>query len=135
MSSFDADAEAAAKLFAALKIPPSYLKARIRDNRPKTYKGKQVEYRGEISDRESFEGKPEGIYYRISTGSYYCYYDGVDRSTLDLWLEPCQYNPEMAGKKPRWYSDVRVVLDEDYWVVTSSADFTGNVSNTLENEE
>ena len=135
MSSFDADAEAAAKLFAALKIPPSYLKARIRDNRPKTYKGKQVEYRGEISDRESFEGKSEGIYYMISTGSYYCYYDGVDRSTLDLWLEPCLSNPENAGKKPRWYSDVRVVLDEDYWVVTSSADFTGNVSNTLENEE
>ena len=135
MSSFDTDAEAAAKLFAALKIPPSYLKARIRDNRPKTYKGKQVEYRGEISDRESFEGKPEGIYYRISTGSYYCYYDGVDRSTLDLWLEPCPSNPENAGKKPRWYSDARVVLDEDYLVVTSSVDFTGNVSNTLENEE
>ena len=135
MSSFDTDAEAAAKLFAALKIPPSYLKARIRDNRPKTYKGKQVEYRGEISDRESFEGKSEGIYYMISTGSYYCYYDGVDRSTLDLWMEPLLSNPANVGKKPNWYSDVRVVLDEDYWVVTSSVDFTGNVSNTLENEE
>ena len=135
MSSFDTDAEAAAKLFAALKIPPTYLKARIRDNRPKTYKGKQVEYRGEISDRESFEGKSEGIYYMISTGSYYCYYDGVDRSTLDLWMEPLLSNPANVGKKPNWYSDVRVVLDEDYWVVTSSVDFTGNVSNTLENEE
>ena len=29
---------------------------RMSDNRPKTYKGKQVEYRGEISDRESFAG-------------------------------------------------------------------------------
>ena len=114
------------------------------DNRPKTYKGKQVEYRGEISDRESFEGKPEGIYYVISTGSYYCYYDGVDRSTLDLWMEPLLSNPANVGKKPnwhsnvkkpRWYSDVRFVLDEVYWVGTSSADFTGNVSNTLENEE
>jgi hypothetical protein len=32
---------------------------RMKDNRPKTYKGRQVEYRGEISDRESFEGKKE----------------------------------------------------------------------------
>ena len=36
------------------------------DNRPKTYKGKPVEYRGEISDREPFTGKEEGIYYLIS---------------------------------------------------------------------
>ena len=37
----------------------------MKDNRPKAYKGKQVEYRGEISDRESFAEKEEGIYYMI----------------------------------------------------------------------
>ena len=75
------------------------------DNRPKTYKGKQVEYRGEISDREPFTGKEEGIYYLISTGSAYCYYDGV--GSLDLRFEPNPHNPEVANMKPCWYSELK----------------------------
>jgi hypothetical protein len=75
------------------------------DNRPKTYKGKQVEYRGEISDRESFAGKEEGIYYMISTGSSYCYYDGV--ATLDQRFVPNPHNPEVAHLKPCWYSELK----------------------------
>jgi len=75
------------------------------DNRPKTYKGKQVEYRGEISDREPFMGKEEGIYYLISTGSAYCYYDGV--GSLDLRFEPNPHNPEVADMKPCWYSEMK----------------------------
>ena len=78
---------------------------RMSDNRPKTYKGKQVEYRGEISDREPFTGKEEGIYYLISTGSAYCYYDGV--GSLDLRFEPNPHNPEVADMKPCWYSEMK----------------------------
>ena len=75
------------------------------DNRPKTYKGKPVEYRGKISDREPFTGKEEGIYYMISTGSAYCYYDGV--ATLDQRFVPNPHNPEVAHLKPCWYSELK----------------------------
>tara|TARA_R110000751_G_scaffold84400_1_gene168898 strand:+ start:184 stop:549 length:366 start_codon:yes stop_codon:yes gene_type:complete len=79
---------------------------------PVSYKGKPVEYRGKISDRESLEGKEEGIYYLMATGSGYCYYDGVARGvcrysyeeSLDLWFEPNPHNPEVADMKPCWYS-------------------------------
>ena len=72
---------------------------------PVSYKGKPVEYRGKISDRESFEGKEEGIYYLISTGSAYCYYDGV--GMLDLQFIPNPHNPEVAHMGPCWYSELR----------------------------
>ena len=72
---------------------------------PVSYKGKPVEYRGEISDRESFEGKEEGIYYMISTGSFYCYYDGD--GSLDLWFIPNPHNPEVANMKFCWYSEMK----------------------------
>ena len=74
------------------------------DNRPKTYKGKQVEYRGEISDREPFTGKEEGIYYLISTGSAYCYYDGA--GMLDLQFIPNPHNPEVAHMESCWCSEL-----------------------------
>jgi len=81
------------------------------DNRPKTYKGKQVEYRGEISDRDSFEGKEEGIYYMISTGSFYCYYDGD--GSLDAQFIPNPHNPEVAHMEPCWYSELK---ESEEWI-------------------
>ena len=75
------------------------------DNRPKTYKGKQVEYRGEISDSDSFEGKEKGIYYMISTGSFYCYYDGD--GSLDAQFIPNPHDPAHAHMEPCWYSELR----------------------------
>jgi len=72
---------------------------------PVSYKGKQVEYRGEISDRESFAEKEEGIYYMISTGSFYCYYDGS--GSLDTHYVPNPHNPEVADMKPCWYSELK----------------------------
>jgi len=72
---------------------------------PVSYKGKQVEYRGEISDRESFAEKEEGIYYMISTGSFYCYYDGS--GSLDAHYVPNPHNPEVADMKPCWYSELK----------------------------
>ena len=77
----------------------------MNDNRPTTYKGKPAEYRGEISDRESFAGKEEGIYYMISTGSFYCYYDGD--GSLDSRFIPNPHNPEVANMKPCWYSEMK----------------------------
>tara|TARA_R110000824_G_scaffold367539_1_gene556714 strand:+ start:300 stop:599 length:300 start_codon:yes stop_codon:yes gene_type:complete len=72
---------------------------------PKTYKGKPAIFRGEISDREPFKGKEEGIYYLISTGSGYCYYDGV--ATLDLRFTPNPHNPEVAHMEPCWHSELK----------------------------
>ena len=77
---------------------------KISDYRPTTYKGKPVTFRGEISDRESFEGKEEGIYYMLSTGSFYCYYDGS--GSIDPQFEPNPYNPEVAHMEPCWYSEL-----------------------------
>ena len=78
---------------------------------PVSYKGKPVEYRGKISDRESFEGKEEGIYYMISTGSFYCYYDGD--GSLDSRFIPNPHNPEVANMKPCWYSELKANIKEN----------------------
>jgi hypothetical protein len=89
-----------------IKVPEiNAMLKELSDNRPKTYKGKQVEYRGEISDRDSFEGKEEGIYYMISTGSFYCYYDGD--GSLDAQFIPNPHNPEVAHMEPCWYSELK----------------------------
>ena len=56
-----------------------------------------------LADPTIFE--EEGIYYLISTGSGYCYYDGV--GSLDLRFIPNPHNPEVAHMEPCWYSELR----------------------------